>query len=191
MYKRLSNKIYNRGGTNCEILSLERNVIILTSRNIHELRADLRSTYEIDGRFAVPERQAGLKNVLAARQLLPEENSARKYVTFCDPGALRLMSLDESHLRNHIRNMPLKRQFLAVSFVTAVRRMGEWKRDEWAIESEREKIRQSHSIYLVTYVDLYREISVSPVLFFILFSNEFLDHGIMLWLQFFKILFFK
>jgi len=76
VYKRLSNKIYNRGGTNCEILSLERNVIILTSRNIHELRADLRSTYEIDGRFAVPERQAGLKNVPAARQLLPEENSA-------------------------------------------------------------------------------------------------------------------
>lgn len=118
MYKRLSNKIYNRGGTNCEILSLERNVIILTSRNIHELRADLRSTYEIDGRFAVPERQAGLKNVPAARQLLPEENSARKYVTLCHPGALRLMSLDESHPRNHIRNMPLKRQFLAVPFVT-------------------------------------------------------------------------
>jgi hypothetical protein len=46
-----------------------------TSRNIRDLRADLRSTYEIDGGFAIPEA-AALKNVLAARQLLPEENSA-------------------------------------------------------------------------------------------------------------------
>lgn len=153
MYKRLSNKIYNRGGTNCEILSLERNVIILTSRNIHELRADLRSTYEIDGRFAVPERQAGLKNVPAARQLLPEENSAREYVTFCHPGALRLMSLDESHPRNHIRNMPLKRQFLAVPFVTVVRMM-KWKGEDLGIGSERDRIR-SHSVIYVIYIEKY------------------------------------
>lgn len=61
---------------------------------------------------SVPEA-AGLKNVLAARQLLPEKNSARVcYVLH--PGALRLMSLEGRHLRNHIRNTLLKRQFRAI-----------------------------------------------------------------------------
>lgn len=97
-----------------QMLSLERNVIIPTSRNIQELRADLRSTYEIDRRIRPVPEAVGLKNVLAVRQLLPEENSAGECVTFCHPGALRLMSLDGRHLRNHIRNTPLKRQFHAI-----------------------------------------------------------------------------
>jgi len=121
----LSNKIYNRDGANCEILSLERNVIILTSRNIHELRANLRSTYEIDGGFAAPEA-AGLKNGLAARGRYYRKRIPREYVTSCHPRALRLMSLDGRHLRNHIRNTPLKRQFHAVPFVMV--RMRKWKK---------------------------------------------------------------
>lgn len=112
-YESLSNKIYNRGAANCEILSLERNVIIPTSRNIQELRADLRSTYEIDGGFAPFQRQWVWKTFWLHGSYY-RKRILREYVTFYHPGALRLMSLDRRHLRNHIRNTLLKRQFRAI-----------------------------------------------------------------------------
>lgn len=127
-------------------MSLERNVIIRTSRNIHELRANLRSTYEIDGGFAAPEA-ADLKNVLAVCGSYYRKRVPREYVTSCHPRALRLMSLDGRHLRNHIRNTPLKRQFHAIPFVMTVR-MRKWKND---VKSKREDRGDSFSLHPVTY----------------------------------------
>lgn len=109
-------KFYNRGEVNCESLSLERNVIVLTSRNI---QADLRSTCEIDVGFAAVSEAPSLKNVPTARQLLPEERILREsrerergdMLRSAIREALRLMSLDGRHLRNHKKHTPLKRQF--------------------------------------------------------------------------------